>query len=310
MKGGQGQDAKAWKYQTTPAEKLVFMTWFLFALLTATFESLKDVFSKRTIPHTNAYLVAWAWMALPVPVLLPIVLLQGIPPIGPGYWLALPAIVAVILSSFTLYNLAINQSALSLTVPMVAFTPLFLLVTSPLIVGEFPAPLGLVGIICIVIGSYVLNLKERHKGWLAPYRALFRERGPQLMLLVAFIWSIGANVDKIGVQNSSPFFWTLSANGVSALIMTPIMLARTSGIAQFTHNWKPLVLVGLLTAGIGMTQMTAINMALVPYVIAIKRTSVAMSVLYGYFIFREQNIRDRLSGVLIMLVGMVCITLS
>jgi len=55
--------------------------------------------------------------------------------------------------------------------------------------------------------------------------------------------------------------------------------------------------------------MTAITMTLVPYVISVKRTSIVMSVLSGHIIFKEKGLVERLSGVAIMIAGILCITL-
>jgi drug/metabolite transporter (DMT)-like permease len=43
--------------------------------------------------------------------------------------------------------------------------------------------------------------------------------------------------------------------------------------------------------------------------ISIKRTSSIFSVLYGHFLFKEKNIRERLIGAIIMLVGAALIIL-
>ncbi|MGZ7066894.1 MAG: hypothetical protein ACXVHT_01170 [Methanobacterium sp.] len=47
-----------------------------------------------------------------------------------------------------------------------------------------------------------------------------------------------------------------------------------------------------------------------PYVIAIKRTSTIMSVLFGSLIFKEKGIKGRLLGAGIMVLGVILITLS
>jgi uncharacterized membrane protein len=53
--------------------------------------------------------------------------------------------------------------------------------------------------------------------------------------------------------------------------------------------------------------MTAINMGIVPYVIAIKRTSIFLGVLAGGFIFREKELGKRATGSACMLAGIFCI---
>ena len=57
-------------------------------------------------------------------------------------------------------------------------------------------------------------------------------------------------------------------------------------------------------------QMRIIQLTLVSYVIAIKRLSIVFGVLFGYLIFKEKNIKERLAGASIMVAGAVLILLS
>jgi len=131
------------------------------------------------------------------------------------------------------------------------------------------------------------------------------------MLIVAFIWSIGANIDKIGVQSSSPIFWAISVNLLAAVVFLPIVLKKSRGnLGQISTKAKTLFPIGLFAALRMIFQMTAISLTLVTYVISIKRTSTIMAVLSGYMIFKEKNIRNRLLGAALMLLGVIFITLS
>lgn len=288
--------------------------WLIFSFLTAFFESTKDVFSKKSLKNINEYAVAWSLRFFALPFLIPFLFFIKIPSWGAlesKFWIALLVSGFLNLIATVLFMKAIKYSDLSTTIPMITFTPLFLLMTSPLIVGEFPAALGLLGILFIVAGSYVLNIQERHKGYLAPFKALLKEKGPKLMLLVAFIWSITSNFDKIGVQNSSPIFWSIAINTFIALAMFPLMFYKSQkNISQFPIKLKALVPIGLFSALTVIFQMTAINLTLVAYVISIKRTSAIMSVLLGCLIFKEKGIRERIVGVVIMVIGVLLITLS
>ncbi|MGZ7069890.1 MAG: EamA family transporter, partial [Methanobacterium sp.] len=71
-----------------------------------------------------------------------------------------------------------------------------------------------------------------------------------------------------------------------------------------------LFAVGFFSALAIVTQYIAITTLLVPYVIAIKRTSTIMSVLFGSLIFKEKGIKGRLLGAGIMVLGVILITLS
>ncbi|NJL34456.1 MAG: hypothetical protein HC893_12080 [Chloroflexaceae bacterium] len=68
--------------------------------------------------------------------------------------------------------------------------------------------------------------------------------------------------------------------------------------------------MGLLNAISLAAQMTALTLTLVAYVISVKRTSTVMSVLWGGLLFKEQHLRERLLGALVMLAGVVIISLS
>ncbi|NQE06765.1 hypothetical protein C5S32_12915 [ANME-1 cluster archaeon GoMg1] len=97
-------------------------------------------------------------------------------------------------------------------------------------------------IFLIVTGSYLLNInhskKYRSHGYknryLAPFKALLKEKGPRLMLVVAFIWSLTANIDKIGLQNSSPLFWVIAVDIYVALLMLPLcnLIFKEKGIRE------------------------------------------------------------------------------
>ncbi len=286
------------------------MLWLVFAFLTAFFESMKDVFSKKSLKNIDEYVVAWSLRFFALLLLLPLLFFVEIPKIGEQFWFAL--FVSGILNSIAtiLYMKAIKFSELSLTVPMVAFTPLFLLITSPLILGEFPGVFGLAGVLLIVLGSYVLNIKEKRNGYLAPFKALLRERGPRLMLTVAFIWSICGNFDKIGVLNSSPVLWSIVINAFIALCMLPVLFFKSRGnIKQIPANLPGLLPIGLFGGLMYICQMTAFSLTLVAYVISIKRLSVVLGVVFGGLIFKEEKIKERLLGAAIMVLGVLFIAL-
>ena len=286
------------------------MLWFIFAFLTALFEATKDVLSKKSLKDIDEYVVAWSLPCFALPFLLPILLFTEIPPLGERFWLALVTGGTLYAFTLVLYMKAIKTSDLSITVPMLTFTPLFLLITSPLMVGEFPGIFGLIGIFLIVTGSYLLNINKKSQGYFAPFKALLKEKGPRLMLVVAFIWSITANIDKIGLQNSSPLFWVIAVDIYVALLMLPLCtFRRNRKTAQIRANWRALLTLGLFGGLTAVCQMTAISLTLVAYVISIKRTSAIGGVLFGYLIFKEKGIRARLVGAIVMVFGVLFITL-
>ncbi|MGM0504394.1 MAG: EamA family transporter [Bacteroidota bacterium] len=286
------------------------MSWIFFALLTALFRSLTDVAGKFGLKNMDEYIVAWALNFFSVPFLLPILFFIEIPPIGPNFWIALMVSGTLNIATSILYLKAIKRADLSIVIPLTTFTPLFLLITSPLIVNEFPNIFGIIGIFLIVSGSYILNIKEKNNGLFAPFKALINNKGAQLMLLVAFLWSITSNFDKVGLQNSSPLFWGVIINLFITIGITPfIFIYSRKNIKQIPKNLKTLVPVGVFHGLMIVFHMISISLTLVAYLISIKRTSALLSVVFGSVVFKEKGIKERLLGAVIMILGVLFITL-
>lgn len=286
------------------------MMWLILAILSAFFEALKDVVSKHNLKANDEYVVTWSLTFFTAVFLTPLLFIIEIPPLNQQFWIALligssmNAVIAL------LYIKAIKLSDLSLAVPLVALTPLFMLLTSPLIVGEYPNFFDGIGVFLIVMGSYLLNIKEKSQGYLAPFKALLHQPGSKLMLLVAFLWSITTNFDKIGVQNSSPIFWVFALLTTMSVLLLPVLLHKTSNPTRKIIQYLPMLMATGFFNALGVIfQMQALTMTLVVQVIALKRTSVLMGVLFGHFIFKEKDIQERFLGAAIMMGGVLFITL-
>lgn len=305
---------------------MVIMIWFLYAILAAFFQSTTDAVCKKAVLRINEYFIAWVVRFLPLFFLIPYLFIKGIPQIKEHFYIALLVNGSLNVIANVLYIKAIKQSDLSITVPIISFTPLFLLFTSPLIMHEFPGLSGLTGVVLIVIGSYILNLKDRHTkrcqapisfngvpgtvlASLMPLMLLFKKGGPRLMLCVAFIWSITSNFDKLGVQNSSPLFWGISSYFFQSTVLFFILLLKKEKILlQMRKKFSIFLSIGLAAALGIFFHMLAIQLTLVVNVIAIKRTSALMSVFYGIFLFKEAGLKERVIGTIIMLLGVIFIT--
>ncbi|MGB3293241.1 MAG: EamA family transporter [Phormidesmis sp.] len=302
--------------------------WLFFASLTAFFEACKDATGKQSLKSLDEYSVLFSFMAVGVVLMLPVIWVTGVPTIQPGFWGALLIGGSLNILAFTLYVRALKLADLSLTVPLVTLTPLFLLATSPLIVQEWPTGADGIGVIFLVVGSYVLNLRPASPlppltpsplrphspippasipPFLTPLLAMLRNPGSRLMLCVAFIWSITSNFDKIGVVNSSPLFWAISLFTVIAGGMLPFVLR--SGLTPLIEQWQLLGITGGFNAIAITFQMVALTTAPVAQVIAVKRMSALLSVLFGHFFFGEKGLQQRLFGAAIMVSGVVIMSL-
>jgi drug/metabolite transporter (DMT)-like permease len=324
------------------------MLWFALALTGALAQATYSLSVKVLLRRSSPYPLAGYSFLTASLILFSLVLLTGIPPLGPGLLPAVAVTVTINIIATIFFYRALSITDLSLCVPMLAFTPVFLIFTSFLILGELPSPAGTAGILLVAAGAYVLTREHGHSrtaSLLTPFDTLRRDRGVQYMLLVAFLYSISVNYDKEVVMASDPVF-------ASALVLLLLGLAflmitfgagiprRSPGRAGGNTATKPdpdgsagpravsgerspgdghsrplrSVPVPLLYAGVGLVLAvegiainTAYTMAIVPYVITIKRLAIFFSVLFGGLILHERHISTRLTGAVVMIAGAIVI---
>ncbi|WP_298432615.1 EamA family transporter [Geobacter sp.] len=182
--------------------------WFPVTLLCALSLATSDALTKKALSaRHNEYLIAWFRLLLMLPPLSLLLLVVPVPTLGPEF---LPTILTALpleLAALILYFKALKHSPLGLTVPFLALTPVFLLVIPYLLLGERISLTGGIGILLIAAGSYTLNLRSRRDGFLAPFRAILRERGSLCMIGVAVLYSFTATLGKKAITVSSPLFF-------------------------------------------------------------------------------------------------------
>lgn len=237
-------------------------------------------------------------------------LAHGIPVIGHTFWLAVAAATIVATTTVALYFRALRTSDLSLTVPMLSFTPVILLLTSFLILRESISWGGLTGMILIILGSYILNIND-YKNLLAPLRAMWHNAGIRAMLLVAVLFAVGAPLDKLIVRESDPFFGAAMVYFLlAATCYTISRFMKEPPLDRSPRLWKSLLFGSLALSLVAISINLAYTYQIVPYVISIKRLSIIFSVIIGGLFFRERHWIWRLAGAVILVAGAVIISMQ
>lgn len=285
--------------------------WIIYSLLTAFLLATSDALTKRLLASRDEYFVAWARLLFALPVLLASLIFIEIPHLNKTFWLATLCALPLEISAIILYTKALKVSPLSLTVPFLALTPLFLIFTSYLILGEKVSSSGSIGILLIAAGSYTLNIHKVRQSLIDPIKAIFKEKGSVMMIIVAFIFSITSSLGKMAIENSSPVFFGSFYFLLLTFLFTPIALIKNKGkIAVTKKDIVHLIPIGITYSLMIIFHMLAMSLVKVAYMISIKRMSLLVSILYGHIIFKEEKIAERVIGGIIMFAGFVLIVLS
>lgn len=283
--------------------------WIFLSLIVAFLCAVQDILNKRATQKCDVFVVAWAWWFFSLPLLYGMLTFEKIPAVGDSFWTLALISVFILTITVVLYIHSLKSSDLSLALPMLSFTPVFLLVTSPLMLNEHPTKIGIVGVLCIVMGAYVLLYKKSKNGFAHILKAFKQDKGVVCMLLVALFFSISGNMDKLGVTNSSPFFWILVLNTMVACATFIVMIFKSRNIyKQIISCWPLLLIIGTCNGLALIVQMNTLKLTLVPYIIAIKRMSVVFAALYGLIVLKEQGFQKRMVGVSLMVGGVFLIS--
>jgi drug/metabolite transporter (DMT)-like permease len=137
--------------------------------------------------------------------LLSVSFIRGISQIKPGFIYFL--IVSIVLNStaILLFLKSSKVTDISLAAPLLSFTPLFLIATSFLMLGEKASPYGIAGILFIVTGAYLLNF-EKGNNPLKPIKEFFKHKGMIHMTIVSLIFSFSCKHRQACYFKVRPFF--------------------------------------------------------------------------------------------------------
>jgi drug/metabolite transporter (DMT)-like permease len=270
-----------------------------------------DALTKKALAaRHNEYLTAWVRLLLMVPPLVILLLANPVPPLGAAFLPTVLTALPIELLALILYFKALKLSPLGLTVPFLALTPVFLIIIPPLLVGERITLAGGVGIILIALGSYSLNLRGRSAGLLAPFRSIFRERGSLCMIGVAILYAFTATLAKKAINCSSPLFFAGLYPILLFVCLTPVALwkgGRELMLPGGNGIFRATLLPALFSLGEAIAGVVALSLTNVAYMIAVKRLSLLMGIVYGHVLFREGGLRERLSGGILMVAGVALI---
>ncbi len=288
------------------------MDWFGLTLLSAFFLATADALTKRYLAHYRPGELVLVRFGVAGALLLPWLLLQPWPQLSTVFWGWIAILMPLEIAAMWLYMHAIRESPLSLTLPYLAFTPVFNILTGYVFLGEQVSMAGTLGIFLVVCGAWLLNLDTTRNGAglniLAPFRAIIRERGSRLMLITAAIYSLTSVISKAALLQATPAFfgpfYFVALGLTSALVFASRDVSSWRALGR--HPWAHLA-VGVFMAAMVVTHFYAIEHIEVAYMIAVKRTSLLFGMLYGAWLFGEKGLTKNLAAGLLMVLGVFLI---
>lgn len=278
--------------------------WILFALLSAVGIAIGNIITKRLLSRLEGWLILYARFLFAALFAMLLFFFTKIPKIKPDFYWAvfLASVINVIGWGMMIKAFSIRQ--LVKTFPLISFTPVFAILTGYIIVGEVPAISGVLGIVIIVVGSYILNFQSGEINFYKSLKRIVNEKSSRYMLGTAFLFSLTGPFFKKAVVNSSIWFTIATSVILSALILTLFFNFRKSKIffkgrsksirfrVLFTLRRRDLgllIITGTVMLLVGIAIFRAFELTLVAYAISVKRLSILFTIIFSYFLLEEKE---------------------
>lgn len=284
--------------------------WFPYALTFALISSVGLLLVKRILKEADIYLyLFWTEVFTSIVLFCIIKFLFQFPSVDKIFYMNITIAAILDIAAAILASKAIKIREISLLAPVSAFNPVFTAIISYFSLGEKIAPQGIVGILLVCVGAYLLQLSEVKKGIMDPIKAFLSDKGILLILAAYFIWAITPIFQKTAILHTLPNVPPFSSL-IEGLMILPVyfvlVMSLSSGKVRLTKKLYPwFVSVGLL-AGVGSAAgFMVFNLTSLGIATAVFKLSMIFSVILGWIFFKEHSFKERILGSSVMLAGVL-----
>jgi len=280
------------------------MTWFILSLSSAFFSASLSAWLKKHFSDLSHFEMAICPLFYSMPLLLIAYCCISPPDFQIEYWYSLFQLLPFQTVGFFCQMIAIRVSPLSLTMPFLAFTPAFVVITGAVFLNESINVYGIIGIMAIVCGAYILHIDPKDRRILIPFYSMFNHMGALLMFVAAFCYGFAAVFGKKAILYSSPLYmgmhFFLFFNGLMTIILICSGKIRIQVLLKrFPHG----LIAGAAMFGDIVSHCLGVSIAKVAYFVSLKRLNILISIAYGGIFFKETNLFVRATGAAFMMIG-------
>ncbi|MBK8946542.1 MAG: EamA family transporter [Ignavibacteriae bacterium] len=283
--------------------------WFLIALVSAILSAFAAIFQKKVLFNFDALEFSFILSIFNL-----IIALFLFPQMDYSK-LSLQGLVILyfktILGAAAFLNimLAIKNLEISSALPLMTLTPGIVVILSFIILGESITSLEFLGMLILLVGTYVLELK-RGNNFLDPFKTLLGTNYHRYIFYALLLLSISSVIDKLIIKdfNLTPFNFVVFQQIFLAINFTLLVFLKLKNPFQILskvskNNFLWIILISVLTIGYRYTQIEAIKLAPVALVLTVKRTSVFFASILGGKLFNEKNLLKKGIGIILILIG-------
>ena len=265
------------------------------------------------------------------------------PAVLPGFWrvVVLGATVNIIVQFMYAKAASLDAGEVSLTAPLQAMTP-GLVTGLALLLGEYPGRTGIAGVFLMICGSYVLMYAKTPERWyeyFTPFQRLMllrrwrhltqEERNKNVVVAIslgsAVIGTFALLFDGLYTRRGVDIQGLVLASMVLVAILAVVYagwyalwpdvkpgkhIERIRDVIRDRRFLLVFAVASVLWVGHILSIQPTYNRAFVAYVGTLKRFSVLLAVILGFFFFKEKEFKKRLWAAVLIVLGAVLISMD
>lgn len=279
------------------------------ALISTLFVTVKDTASKKLASRVDGTVSAFASFFFALPyylVVLAILYLSGVEvfTVKSGFF------VFIIFRSLSdtlgewMKMHALAEGDLSLITSFFSIYPIILLFTSPLITGDPLSSSAIYATLFVVVGTIILIYQPRTSETKLPVRGILFALG------AAFFFSINSSLDRMAAQTGSPVFSGFIMTFLAGVFLTVPLLRRAGWRQALRDNSGGFFFRGFFEIAYMVSKLYALTVLSAPYVVAIQRIALLLSIVSGKVVFKEKDFIRRFIAGLFICGGVVLMIFS
>jgi drug/metabolite transporter (DMT)-like permease len=190
--------------------------------------------------------------------------------------------------------------------------PLFTLIIAGVFLNETPPRFGVIGVLTIVAGAYIVSIKSDRIHWYDPLKRLATSSGAQLCIAVTLLYAINTVLIKVMTNDGySPLSVFYLTTAIGWLFLAHVPILKHKELRAIERSDKLAVLGGGISSfASGYFHILATASIFTSYVTSVRRLDALISILLGWRYLKETNIRIKLIGAGVMTVGTVLLAVS
>ncbi len=283
--------------------------WFWYALASSLIAAVSVIYNKHALRSVSPKLLAWALFAFPIPFLFVMLFFYPATRLGPMFWVGVSgsALFFVVAKLWQLE--ALQTGMLSKLMPLSALVVFFSYLLGLFFLKEHISLVGIWGMLLIIAGTYVLNIRLAKEGIFQPWIILLKEKETVLYILALFFGALTAIFDKTGLINTHPTNPVLTLLIENILTVVPfswyITKRENAWLGQLKRYFWKLVIGGLLYSISVIFIFYGFTSGPIALSVSIRQSQIILVMIFGYLLYKDKPPLHTWLATFVMLIGVV-----